>query len=164
MPQFHNPYFFLPVTSGRSDTECVPFDDIAAGKTDNIRHDCYHPDYYSGKISCTLETVTPTFVGNRHTGGIKSIRSGHYEHYEINGQPAFPANSLNGMIGSLMEALSRSAMRVIDNQPLSERKYYKDALTAIGRIVQSGDSYYIKPCTIPISKIKKKHGKATIIL
>ncbi len=152
MPQFHNPYFFLPVTSGRSDTECVSFDDIKDGKTDNIRHDCYHPDFHSGKITCTLETVTPTFVGNRHTGGIKSIRSGRYEHYKINGQPAFPANSLNGMIGSIMEALSRSAMRVIDNQPLSERKNPRNAISAIGRIIKRGDDYFIQPCTIPTTR------------
>ncbi len=133
MRKFHNPYFFLPVTSGRPDNECVPFDDIAAGKTDNIRHDCYHPDFHSGKISCTLETVTPTFVGNRHIGGIKSIRSGRYEHYKINGQLAFPANSLNGMIGSIMEALSRSALRVLDRTPYNEKKKksrYEDAYDA----------------------------------
>jgi len=152
MPQFHNPYFFLPVTGGRPDDECVPFDDIAAGKTDNIRHDCYRPGFHTGKITCTLETVTPTFVGNRHIGGIKSISSGHYEHYKINGQPAFPANSLNGMIGSIMEALSRSAMRVIDNQPLSERKNPRNAISAIGRIIKRGDEYFIQPCTIPTTR------------
>ncbi len=114
MSRFYNPYFFLPLLEGRDDgDQCVAFDTIRSGAHDHIRHDLYHPDRNTGTITCTITTKTPTLVGNRHISGRKDKSPGDVEPYDVAGKPAFPASSLNGMIGSVMEALSRSSLRVL---------------------------------------------------
>jgi len=119
--RFYNPYFFLPVLRGREDGgQSVEFNKLRDGSHHHIRHDLYHPGYLTGYLICTLTTKTPTFVGNERIAGIKRYTAGKAGHYAINGSPAFPASSLNGMIGSLMEALSNSALRVLADEKAKE--------------------------------------------
>ncbi len=153
MSRFYNPYFFLPLLEGRDDDQCVAFDTIRSGAHDHIRHDLYHPDCNTGTITCTITTKTPTLVGNRHISGRKNESPGVVEPYEVAGKPAFPANSLNGMIGSVMEALSRSSLRVLEKRSLSRRKKPREALSAIGEIVQGPkNGLMLKPLTIPTAQ------------
>lgn len=152
MPQgFYNPYFFLPVTKGLSDEETAPFDEIKKGEHDHIRHDLYHPDRHTGAVTCTLTTRTPTLVGNLHLKkeGEEDNEPAYVVPYRRNGWPAIPGNSLRGMIGSLIEALSNSSLRVLEDREYSVRKKADQALSRIGRIVKQGKNLYIEPLGVP---------------
>lgn len=125
MSQFYNPYQFVPVTgtidgerSGRAD-----YADVAEGASRDhasARHDHWHRDAVSGRIVCSLYLDTPLVVGNAHTpdphGGATYVHQ-----YCWRGSEAIPGNSLKGMISSVAEALSQSALRVLSDAPITLR-------------------------------------------
>lgn len=122
MKEFYNPYQFLPVTgkiNGERSRHRVEYDAISHGESASnptVRHDLWHKDGLSGRILCSLYLNTPTIVGS-HQG--KSEQSSEAEstrviQYTWNGTAAIPGNSLKGMIAATAEALSQSALRVLD--------------------------------------------------
>ncbi|MGH6635893.1 MAG: hypothetical protein ACRED0_07070 [Gammaproteobacteria bacterium] len=54
------------------------------------------------------------------------------------------------MIGSLIETLSQSALRVLEDQRYSVRKRGEDAISAVGMLRKSGATFDILPLTLPI--------------
>ena len=137
MSDFVSPYQFVPVTgqtNGQTRRD-VDFAVIREGKHPFIRHDLWHRDGHSGRIVCRLHLETPTFVGNDQSSGNQSSddETGNtgengqrtatsVNHFQIDKRPAFPATSLRGMVGSILEALSQSALRVLDNIDYSVRQ------------------------------------------
>ena len=119
MTEFYNPYNFIPVTgkiNGRP-THKMNYDEtIRTDQNKRCRHDVWSKDTLSGRIVCRLSLETPTIIGAQQTGpenGPKTVLP-----YERNGQPAIPGNSIRGMIGSVVETLSQSALRVLEDKPL----------------------------------------------
>jgi CRISPR/Cas system CSM-associated protein Csm3 (group 7 of RAMP superfamily) len=116
-PAFLNPYHFIPVLpERRGDLATSDFRERRCG---HVTHDRYVPDTYSGRMICRLETAPgiPLFVGAER-GQIRD-ESAIVNRFEVNGKPAVPATSLRGMISSIAEAASNSALRVLEDRELS---------------------------------------------
>jgi hypothetical protein len=112
MDEFYLPYQFIPVT-GKIDKRKTP----TRGFTDSrehARHDLWQRGRHTGRLICRLETLAPLCVGNRHDDS-RPNKPTEIRHYCVDGQPAIPGSSLRGCIGSLMETLSQSSLRVLDS-------------------------------------------------
>jgi hypothetical protein len=113
---FLNPYNFIPVNGNAVATKT--FADLKADDN-HVRHDYWLKDKYSGRFVCELECKTPTVVGSEQTQGTDD-KAGIVEPYtiKINNKEeiALPANSLRGMISSIAESLSQSALRVLNDE------------------------------------------------
>ena len=138
---FYNPYQFIPVTGLKDDNpRTVPFQDIKDGKRPDIRHDLWQKNLKSGRIVCSVYLETPTVVGNQHDQPKPGEDKETIVHpYRIGGEYALPANSLRGMIGSVAETLSQSALRVLEREIYSVRKERAEGLSAIGLLRPLGN-------------------------
>ncbi|WP_295438241.1 RAMP superfamily CRISPR-associated protein [uncultured Thiodictyon sp.] len=154
--RFHLPYQFVPV-SGKvqgGPVQLTPWTQVETGVDEQgqpspTRHDRWLPGTHCGRILCRLELVTPTFVGARQTdpetkGGAKTAQP-----YERRGDRAIPANSLRGMIGSVAEAISQSALRVLEERHYSVRKPASQALPSKGTIDRDHDRWLVRPEDAP---------------
>lgn len=157
--RFYLPYQFVPVTgtcNGRPVGEqSAAIEHIAAGTLGHqdpgagARHDLWIQGHRSGRIRCRLTTETPTFIGARRGEGEPTPVE---PATGPDGQPIIPGNSLRGVIGSIAETLSQSAMRVLERRTLSVRAQIpNDALSAIGRIRvdPETDNIRLQPLTLP---------------
>jgi hypothetical protein len=116
MASFYLPYNFIPAT-GQVNGQQTPT--VAYPKQESVpselraaaRHDLWLKDRRHGRILCELTLKTPTVVGNEHQGQDPA----QVFPYKVDGAPAIPANSLRGMIASVAETLSQSALRVLDH-------------------------------------------------
>ncbi len=152
---FHNPYHFIPVKPAKTDS-WLPRKSF--GK-DELKESLPHHSHalyrqetqdgaggdkiplYHGRIICRLETETPLFIGAEDEKAEEQDpeKAKKVKNYRLNGDLAIPATSLRGMISSLAEAASNSAMRVLENGVLSFRKTADDPLKKIGMVVISKD-------------------------
>lgn len=167
---FHSPYQFLPVT-GRlngadpADDRPVPitdYDTLAGGDDLAIpaRHDRWQADCLSGRLICRLDTVSPVLVGaeqEREYGRLgKVIRP-----YLRDGRPALPASSLRGMVGSLAEALSQSALRILSDTRYAVRTEMP-GLQAIGALRYQDGQWSLLPLALTaIHKPQRKSDDET---
>ena len=143
---FHNPYHFVPINKPDADRwpHKLALDAESYHSHGFYRNQAGDDKLYHGRIICRLETETPTFIG---AGKEEGTEPAQINNYKLNNAIAIPATSLRGMISSLAEAASNSAMRVLDNGLLSYRKTAGNALRKIGMVVKSNDKYSIIPMT-----------------
>jgi CRISPR/Cas system CSM-associated protein Csm3 (group 7 of RAMP superfamily) len=98
-----------------------------------------------------VRIVTPTAVGS--TQERPDGQAAVVEPFLLDGRPAIPASSLRGMISSLAEAASNSALRILDKTTYSYHKGMRHprVLSAIGMIlpVQGGSGFGLFPLAIP---------------
>jgi CRISPR-associated protein (TIGR03986 family) len=154
--QFHNPYHFIPVKSPIPEdiSTWLPKDKLSGSRHS---HALYRQEtesgsqLYHGRIICRLETETPLFIGaeggKRDTSN--STEPANVKNYCLNGELAIPATSLRGMISSLAEAASNSAMRVLDDKRLSRRAEMRESLPALGRLVKTEEGLRLQPLSLP---------------
>jgi CRISPR-associated protein (TIGR03986 family) len=160
--RFHNTYHFVPLDQGDLPdwAKASDFKDNRKWKdTEGFgRHS--HARYgqstetvplLSGRVSCCLTAETPFLVGGSQNTAAQPT---HVNGYAINGQEVLPATSIKGMLSSIAEAASGSALRVLDaTRTLSYRKSRKDALSAIGmlrKIDCNGKTHYVvQPLALP---------------
>jgi len=76
-------------------------------------HERYHPDTVSGRLEAMLIVATPLHVSS---GRIR-MRKGQQpplvkELTRVNGQPCVPASTLKGVVRSVVEAITRSCVRI----------------------------------------------------
>jgi hypothetical protein len=76
-------------------------------------HERYHPDTVSGRLEATLIVATPLHVSS---GGMR-MRKGQdpplvKELTRVNGRPCIPASTLKGVVRSVVEAITRSCVRI----------------------------------------------------
>ena len=142
---FHNPYHFIPINE--PDTKHWSLK-LALNAGSRHAHAFYRDqtehghELFHGRIICRLYTETPTFIGsgkNDHT------EPAEIDNYCLNGQLAIPATSLRGVISSLAEAASNSAMRVLDNGLLSYRKVAGNALRKVGMAIHDNGKWFVIP-------------------
>ena len=148
--KFYNPYQFIPVTgriNGAKQPTTFDYSTLAKGEdASTARHDLWHKDGLSGSFQCTLALESPAFVGGMRRSEATATKAAEVNHYLRNGLPAIPGNSLRGMVGSVVEALSQSALRVLGNNNYSLREAVKDANgKKVGRIVRKNNSFAIEP-------------------
>ncbi|WP_456376505.1 hypothetical protein [Thiolapillus sp.] len=149
MTRFYNPYQFIPLNNPGED-RLRDYEKIAAGQDDFIRHDRWNENALSGRIVCRLETISPLVIGARQTKGDKKANTpGGVEPYR-DGQ-RLPANSLRGMIASVAESISNSAMRVLSEKDMHEysvRKNMRDSLKAIGLLRKDENGWFVTPLAL----------------
>ncbi len=149
MSDFYNPYHFIPVT-GNINGKATPtsnFEKIKRGE-DIIRHDLWQADRYSGRLVCKIDLISPTVAGSEHTSETPVF----VKPYKIGEQLAIPANSLRGMVGTVAESLSQSALRILYDETYSRRRQlqHRESLSAIGMVkviinAKNEPSYFILP-------------------
>lgn len=125
--RFLNPYNFaqyLPAPSippGDSDAQLL-------GRCPPPPHDRYVG--LTGRITCTLEAVTPLFISDSHEIKATKVRLSDgrevehksYRFFQYGGKDAIPASSLRGMIRSMFETVTNSPFSVFDGD---ERLEYR---------------------------------------
>jgi len=149
---FYNPYQFIPVlpldASGWLDKE-----EFTTGRHYHShglysRQDAQGGPIYHGRLQCKLKTETPIFIGSKREEGTAPVV---VNNYFFDKEIAIPATSLRGMLSSLAETASNSALRVMENGLLSYRKTTdatkpKDRpLSEIGMIVEEDDNLKLIP-------------------
>ncbi len=117
MSAFYPPYQFIPVT-GKINGEKIraAYEEIKNGTSEqfsSVRHDLWVDGAHSGRMICSVTLNSPTVVGNKHETDRKTGKKRIIQ-YQWKGKLALPANSLKGVISSMAEALSQSALRVLD--------------------------------------------------
>ncbi|MGZ8181585.1 MAG: TIGR03986 family type III CRISPR-associated RAMP protein [Methylobacter sp.] len=155
---FYNPYQFIPVKV--PNTENWLDKDLLNSGQHHHSHALYRQQtdseeaLYHGRLQCELTAETAFFIGankltpNEHPAKV--------ENYTFDNELAIPATSLRGMVSSLAEAASNSALRVLDNGLLSYRKKTdanlpnKDRpLSAIGMVIERDNSLKLIPLALP---------------
>ncbi len=117
--RFLNPYNFVRYLEAPSVDEDTPRDQRLLWRCLPPPHDRYVG--LSGKITCTVEAVTPLFVSDSHAVRIGEEEHPSYRFFQYEGKPALPASSLRGMMRSVFEAITNSCFGVFDGGRLSTR-------------------------------------------
>ncbi len=129
---FVNPYNFVPVRKIKKSNET-----LRLFHEDNCHwQDRFREGTHSGRIVCELETESEIFIG---AGKIEKTVPAKLVPFELNGKPAIPPSSLKGMLSSIMEAASNSALRVLDNAPYTRRHEFSEILNGIGMVIKRDD-------------------------
>jgi len=147
---FYNPYHFVPATCSprNSDVSVAQF----SGRTiDRIGHARLAEEGLSGRLLCRLTVEKPVVVGARHEPRpsdytiVHPFRVPTGGHVQEEGEVAIPATSLRGLLSSVVEAASNSALRVLEDEMYSHRCAMEESLQAIGEIVGTR----VRPLALP---------------
>lgn len=159
---FYNPYQFIPVNVPNTETwltkeELTTKENPHSHALYRSRTDEGEPLYH-GQLSCTLTAETPFFIGAKQH---KENSPATVDNYEYNGELAIPATSLRGMISSLAEAASNSALRVLDNGLLSYRKSMDNdkPLADIGVVVERKEGLKLIPLKFKVYLMDAYQGE-----
>lgn len=106
--RFHNPYNFVPA---------LPRDQVTGELGDRapVGHGRYLPDYWSGRISVKLTTITPLLIPD--AAEMTADGNGHKTYpvrLAADGKPYLPPTSIKGMLRSAYEAVTNSRLSVFD--------------------------------------------------
>lgn len=168
-PEFTNPYHFVPVEepqkNGSKNREhwLNVNSDFDNRQIKHYSHAQYYPNKCSGRLICRLTTEDAMFVGALREQENKN-EPATVTPFELKGEPAIPASTLRGLLSSIVETASNSALRVLHDQVLSYRKAMEEGLPAIGMVLmkeneQRKPDYYLKPLALPIlQKLTHGHG------
>ncbi|MEG4997786.1 TIGR03986 family type III CRISPR-associated RAMP protein [Microcoleus sp. B4-D4] len=103
---FHNPYNFIPT---------LPRPNYAdLGDREPIGHDGYREGYWSGKITCTLTTITPLLIPDAAKVEERVKNHKVYPLRCVNGKPYLPPTSIKGMLRNAYEAITNSRFGVFE--------------------------------------------------
>jgi len=147
--KFHSPYQFIAIKPALKESKTDYQNSEALKNSRYVRHDRWHKEGHSGYIHCTLTTVSPLVVGAEQTAGTESNPGCVSPYKHPDGTLAIPANSLRGMISSIVETLSNSSLRVLASQDdctYSVRKNPKeDVFKDLGLLYKKEDNFYLYP-------------------
>lgn len=172
---FHNPYTFIPFGRPAPQDERLPWvshaslnaADPATGLPHAHSHAHYAQGMLSGRLLCRLTTASPVFVGAGPQASQTSNQAKLLAPFRLNRHIALPATSLRGMLSSLHESITRSAVRVMHETTYSVRQQTgltpdgEDpigvntfASSALGRLVIGRDeagqeTWSVVPLTLP---------------
>lgn len=158
---FHNPYHFIPAPKGARSGD-ISRKGFSGGKVEHATHERYLPSdkHHSGRIVCRIETVTPVFIGGQHPDRILGQPLA-IPHFELEKKiPAIPATSIRGVIASLAEAASNSALRVLNNDKYSRRAAMNEALKALGMLEKDpcDGRLKLRPLVMPVMNCDDING------
>ncbi len=138
--EFVNPYHFVPAAKV-CDKAVRPF------LTDNSHfQDRFREGTLSGRVVCRMTTETDLFIGAGKKKEAKDDKPAELAPFELHGKRAIPASSIKGMLSSVMEAASNSALRVLEEKVYTRRREIQDreALSLIGILRKKGDRYFVE--------------------
>lgn len=172
---FLNPYHFIPLHAP-AESDLRPASDVLTKGVLHHRFGSPSPEHggplFSGRILCRLETEGPVVVGS----GQDQPRPGEDRETVVSpfelpdprngstgtGRPAIPGSSLRGLISSLVEAASSSAMRVLSDSSYTRRalvtKDSQEGLSAIGMLVENGGDLRLRPLSMSLEEMKLRKG------
>lgn len=133
---FHNPYLFIPFGKAKPDDKRLPWlshDDIDKADSHH-RHSRYASNAWHGRLLCRLTTTTPIFIGAGDEPGTSDPKQ--KQNFKLNDDIALPATSLRGLLSSLHESITGSALRVMDERHYSVRAATNQPLKEKGTIVK----------------------------
>ncbi len=154
MSEFINPYHFVPPLSKPKHSTskkavCNTLVTIPTAGTAfcpeaaELLHDRYLASAenvsltFSGRIECTLRTQSPCVFGNRHRKvKVNGTDTTLVENFQIDGKTAIAGTALKGMLSSIAEMASGSAMRVLGNHAMSIRSSMNQSRSAVGMIIE----------------------------
>jgi len=165
---FYNPYQFIPVDTRRTKKQYWhDRDDIADPENSFTRHDRWHPEGKSGRITCTLKCRTPLVAGAKQDPGTRKT-PGTVDPYCLPDDTlAIPGNSLRGMVASIAEAISQSALRVLTSEEEAQwsvRKPVESPLTMLGILLHDEIGWHIRVLpmneviTIPLNRLDSRRS------
>ena len=162
---FHNPYHFVPVKERADKSHDVDIQEFKNRLLGHHSHDHYDSDTktFNGRIVCKLTTTEPVFVGSKRIKEATNDSPAEVAPFELNNRPAIPASTLRGMLSSIAEAASNSALRVLDSgRVLSYRKEMRPEkiLSAIGMVLHDAvtDTYRLRPLALPTLSKDRRTG------
>lgn len=169
---FLNPYHFIPLRAPTDET-LTPFETL---RNETVLHHRFgspslaegKPPLYSGRILCQLETEGAVVIGSSQDQPERNEdRETLVSPYELPdptfgdggaSRPAVPGSSLRGLISSLVEAASCSAMRVLGDASYTRRalvgKTAQEGLSAIGMLVREKSALRLRPLTMSLAEMK----------
>jgi len=151
---FHNPYHFVPVQA-IDQSDALQAGNLGTDYANHVTHDRYVDGTFSGRILCRLVTEEPVAIGSKRSDPGNNNEPAQITPFTIDGEPAIPGTSLRGMIASLAEAASNSALRVLEDRSFSYRQRPpRGALPSIGILVRAADDFgneelRLRPLTLP---------------
>jgi len=154
--QFYNPYHFVPCA--KPTPGAVKLEDFDKGVPAHVTHAKWlatneGKPLHHGRLVCKLTPETPLVVGAEQEEDPAGRSAKRVKPFELDGKPAIPGSSLRGLISSIAEAASNSALRVLTNSVYSYRKEMSEALSAMGiiREVKNGSdpAYELLPLALP---------------
>ena len=167
---FLNPYHFI----GLCAPEPESLRDAGAYMSEEPLHDRFAPAAgsaetlgevrYSGRLLCRLTTEGPVVVGStqrKPTGDDRETEVVPFELGDPEGpsdpgrrRPAVPGSSLRGLLSSLVEAASCSALRVPANRSFTRRADLgAESLSAVGRLEEHGGELRLRPLTLSLQEM-----------
>lgn len=113
-------------------------------------HHSFDEKLYSGKLVCSLRTLTPLIIpdtGADDNPGNAEIHK-EFDFFELNGERCIPGSEIKGMISSVFEAITNSCLRVFNEKKrLSWRmEADKDVLEDFnpGRVTKEGNGFMME--------------------
>lgn len=175
MPEFVNPFHFVPPTPPVEPASMASVAQTLAGKPDRglpfqpiypeLLHDRYarssgDRSLWSGRILCRVTTKSPCVFGNRHRqvpfGNMADDLTTVVDNFTLDGRAAIASTELRGMLSSLIEMASGSAMRVLNNRTFSIRNSMGQSRSALGMVMGKKGQRKILPLTFPTFAAKKQ--------
>lgn len=95
-----------------------PYNFVSLGDKNEIKREKRQKGEYSGKIKCTLKNLTPIFIGNKTDGKEEktlTINVDNVDKYVI------PASTLKGEIRNIIEVLTTSCVKNVEEERLDYR-------------------------------------------
>lgn len=156
MTQVKSPYNFVPAPSLGKEVFIPKW-------AKHVSHDIPFSDGVSGELQLRITACTPIFIRN---GQGKKASDPSFSHISVQGQKRYfiPATSLKGMLRSVLEIISRSKMKYINDHRHAVRQIMRAQgvvadedyrLTKekqniyAGYLVKSEGDFYIYPCGKP---------------
>lgn len=174
--EFYNPFAFVPVQEV-DDKLSVSRDELSTrpgkgsgqrSQFQHVTHDRYiattdihgqNQTVHSGKLLCRMTLKSPTVIGSSQVGGSPTEVRPYEQLNERNGkldwEPAIPATTLRGLVSSIFETASNSALRVMSNIAMSRRMEMRKSYSAVGMIIGEKGSRRLVPLAFPILEKQK---------
>lgn len=95
-----------------------PYNFVSLGDTKNINRKEREKGKYSGKIKCTLKNLTPIFIGNKTDEKEERTLTLNIEGKE---KYVIPASTLKGEIRNIIEVLTTSCIKNVEEERLDYR-------------------------------------------
>lgn len=159
--EFHSPYQFIPVKKCRDENKTAYSSraDLHSEKNTVVRHDRWTQETVSGRIRVSFFTESPLVVGAKQKAGSEDSPAiiCPYRQKKDNIRQrrlAIPANSLRGMIASLVETISQSSFRVLakkEDSTYTVRQDVSKPLKQMGVLFKDEGKFFLFKLPEPMS-------------
>lgn len=96
-----------------------PYNFVSLGKKEDVKREKRQKGEHSGKIKCTLKNLTPLFIGNKTDAKEEKTLTLKVEGTE---KYVIPASTLKGEIRNIIEVLTTSCIKNIEEERLDHRE------------------------------------------